>query len=78
MMNDKASILLKLASHITELRNAKKLTIHGLAQAAGIEYALMQRIEKGKVNLQFTTLVKISKGLDMHFDDMMNGLRFSE
>lgn len=77
-MIDKDTKLLKLASHITELRKAKNLTIHGLAQAAGIEYSLMQRVEKGKVNLQFTTLVKISKGLDMHFDEMINGLRFSE
>lgn len=77
-MIDKDTILLKMASHITVMRNSKNLSIHGLAQAADIEYALMQRIEKGKVNLQFTTLVKISKGLDMHFDEMMNGLRFSE
>lgn len=77
-MIDKDTKLLKLASHITEVRNTKNLSIHGLAQAAGIEYALMQRIEKGKVNLQFTTLVAISRGLDMHFDDMIKGLRFSE
>jgi transcriptional regulator with XRE-family HTH domain len=77
-MINKASILLKLAAHITKLRKAKKMSIHGLAQSAGIEYALMQRIEKGKVNVQFTTLVKISRGLNMHFDEMMNGLQFSE
>jgi transcriptional regulator with XRE-family HTH domain len=77
-MINKASILLKLAAHITKLRKAKKMSIHGLAQSAGIEYALMQRIEKGKVNLQFTTLVKISKGLDIHLDDMIDGLKYAE
>ena len=75
-MTDKDPELLKLAARITELRKAKNLSIHGLADAADIEYSLLQRVEKGKVNIQFKTLVAISKGLDMHFDEMTNGLRF--
>jgi transcriptional regulator with XRE-family HTH domain len=75
-MLNKEENLLKLATHITKLRKAKKLSIHGLANAADIEYSLLQRVEKGKVDIQFNTLVAIAQGLEMEFDEMTKGLRF--
>ena len=41
------------------------LSIHQLAAAAGLEYSQIQRIEKGKVNFAFTTLVALAQGLDV-------------
>jgi transcriptional regulator with XRE-family HTH domain len=75
-MVDKRSCLLKLATRISELRKAKGLSIHGLANEAGMEYAQVQRILKGKVNIQFTTLIVISKGLDIEPDVLLKGLKF--
>lgn len=75
-MVDKRSCVLKLAARITEVRKAKGLTVHGLANEAGMEYAHVQRIEKGKINIAFTTLVVIAKGLDIEPDVLLKGLKF--
>lgn len=75
-MTNKELILIKLAKRITEARKEKGMSIHGLASSADIEYSLVQRVEKGKVNLSFCTLVAISRGLNIDFDELMKGLKF--
>jgi len=77
-MKNKELILIKLAERITEVRKEKGLSIHGLANSADIEYSLVQRVEKGKVNLSFCTLVAIARGLNIDFDELTKGLKFPQ
>lgn len=64
-MNNREKILTRFAANLTKLRQAKGLSIRQLAAASGLEYSQIQRIEKGKVNLAFTTLVALAQGLDV-------------
>lgn len=64
-MNNKEKILTRFATNLTKLRQAKGLSIRQLAAASGLEYSQIQRIEKGKVNLAFTTLVALAQGLEV-------------
>jgi len=64
-MNNKEKILLRFATHLTKLRKEKGLSICQLAASSGLEYSQIQRIEKGKVNFAFTTLVTLAQGLDI-------------
>ncbi len=64
-MNNKEKILLRFAVQLTKLRQAKGLSIRQLAAASELEYSQIQRIEKGKVNFAFTTLVALAQGLDI-------------
>lgn len=64
-MNNREKILIRFATNLTKLRQAKGLSIRQLAAASGLEYSQIQRIEKGKVNLAFTTLVALAQGLEV-------------
>ena len=64
-MTSKEKILARFATHLTKLRKEKGLSIRQLAAASGLEYSQIQRIEKGKVNFAFTTLVALAQGLEV-------------
>lgn len=70
-MTNKEKILTQFATHLTRLRKEKGLSIHQLAAVSGLEYSQIQRIEKGKVNFAFTTLVALAQGLEMDLDEML-------
>lgn len=56
---------MRFAPLLTKLRQDKGLSIRQLAATSGLEYSLVQRIEKGKVNLTFTTLIALAQGLEV-------------
>ena len=64
-MTNKEKILIRFAAHLTRLRKERGFSIRQLAAASGLEYSQIQRIEKGKVNFAFTTLIALSQGLDI-------------
>ncbi|MCA6450740.1 MAG: helix-turn-helix transcriptional regulator [Chitinophagaceae bacterium] len=70
-MTNKEKILTQFATHLTRLRKEKGLSIHQLAAISGLEYSQIQRIEKGKVNFAFSTLVMLAQGLEMELDEML-------
>ncbi|WP_170971197.1 helix-turn-helix domain-containing protein [Ilyomonas limi] len=71
-MNNKEKLLLQFASHLSKVRAQKQLSIRQLAAASGLEYSQLQRIEKGKVNLSFTTLITIAQGLEIHPKELLD------
>lgn len=71
-MSNKEKILTQFATHLTRLRKEKGLSIHQLAAISGLEYSQIQRIEKGKVNFAFSTLVMLAQGLEMELDEMLS------
>ena len=70
-MNNKEKILLRFATHLTKLRKEKGLSIRQLAASSGLEYSQIQRIEKGKVNFAFNTLVTLAQGLDIDLNILL-------
>lgn len=76
-MNNKEKVQLKFAKHLTKLREGQGLSIRQLAASSGLEYSQLQRIEKGKVNFAFTTLVAIAQGLDIEISKVFEGLKLS-
>lgn len=63
-MSNKEKILLRFAAELTRIRQEKGISMRQLAATSGLEYSQIQRIEKGKVNFAFTTLVALAQGLD--------------
>ncbi|MEN9684463.1 MAG: hypothetical protein RLZZ28_249 [Bacteroidota bacterium] len=72
-MTNKDKILLRFAANLTKLRKEKGYSIRELAAASGLEYSQIQRIEKGKVNFAFTTLIALAQGLDIDPAGILEG-----
>lgn len=75
LVNNKEKILLRFAKHLTKLREERGLSIRQLAAASDLEFSQLQRIEKGKVNFAFTTLVSIAHGLELEVSELLEGLK---
>lgn len=74
-MSTKEKILARFAVHLTRLRKENGLSIRQLAAASGLEYSQIQRIEKGKVNLAFTTLTALAQGLEMDLAELLEAYK---
>ena len=70
-MTGREKILIRFAAHLTKLRQERGVSIRQLAAASGLEYSQVQRIEKGKVNFAFTTLLSLAQGLDMDLHTLL-------
>jgi len=63
-----------LGKRIKSLRKKKKLTQEELAHKSDISVFHLIKIENGKSNPTFKTLVKLSKGFDIELSDLLEGL----
>jgi transcriptional regulator with XRE-family HTH domain len=63
-MTQREKILLKFAKHLTSLREKAGISIRELAIRSDLEYSQVQRIEKGKVNFSYSTLIALADGLE--------------
>ena len=70
-MTAKEISLAKFAAHLTALRDAQGISIWELAARSDLEYSQVQRIEKGKVNIAFTTLLALADGLNVSPDTLL-------
>ena len=73
-MDRKDEVLRKFGRHLTALREERKLTIPALAAAAGLLTHQLRRIEAGEVNILFTTVISLSRGLEISPDILMQSL----
>ena len=64
-MESKQQIQVKFGEALKKASKLKKLSLHKLAAEADMEYAHVQRIAAGKVNLELTTIVSLATGLGM-------------
>lgn len=62
----------KLGKRIHELRKKKGVTLEHLAYENNMSKGNLSKIEKGLVDPQFTTLVKIANGLGVKLKDLMD------
>ena len=52
--------------NLKRIRESKNLSFRKLAQRCDIDYSNLNKIEKGKINISLTTVLELSKGLDVH------------
>jgi transcriptional regulator with XRE-family HTH domain len=64
-MKGKESIQTRFGSALKKAMKARKMSLHQLAAEADLEYAHVQRIAAGKVNLELTTIIALASGLEM-------------
>ena len=70
-MTHKDKILSRFAKHLTSLREQQGISIRELASRSNLEYSQVQRIEKGKVNFAFTTLIALADGLNISPSELL-------
>ena len=64
--------LKKFGIHLAQLRKKKNLSLRKLALNCDLEYADIQRYEKGEINMTFVTLTELAKGLDVPLSELMD------
>ncbi len=52
--------------NLKRIRESKNLSFRQLATRCNIDYSDLSKIEKGKRDIQLSTLLELSKGLDIH------------
>lgn len=69
---DNKKILEELGNNITKIRKAKGISQEKLAILAGVDRSFVGRIERGKANPTFLTLLRISKALGCKMANLIN------
>jgi len=64
--------LAKFGERLKMLRTSKSLTLETLAYASDIEVSQVHRIEKGKINPTYTTLLALAAGLGISISELVN------
>lgn len=59
---------IKIGGQISAIRNKKGLSIRELAEASGVNFANIYKIENGKYNVSIDILGKICDALDYRID----------
>ncbi len=54
------------------IREAKNLSFRKLAQQCDIDHSNLNKIEKGKINISLSTILELSKGLEVHPKELFN------
>jgi transcriptional regulator with XRE-family HTH domain len=70
--NEKA--LVKFGLHLAELRQQKGMTVQELASRSRLDTRQISRIEAGQVNLLFSTILALSRGLGVPPDELLETL----
>lgn len=71
-MSQRERILLKFAKQLTALREKAGISIRELAIRSDLEYSQVQRIEKGKVNFSYSTLIALAEGLEIAPSELLD------
>ena len=52
-------------NNLKKIRESKNLSFRKLAQRCDIDYSNLNKIEKGKINISLSTILELSKGLEV-------------
>jgi transcriptional regulator with XRE-family HTH domain len=63
--------LKKLGANIKRLREAKGLSFRELSYACDIDNSKISKIEKGQVNITFTTILQLAKALEVQPNELL-------
>uniref|UniRef100_A0AAU6WLI7 Helix-turn-helix transcriptional regulator n=1 Tax=Chryseobacterium endophyticum TaxID=1854762 RepID=A0AAU6WLI7_9FLAO len=62
----------QFGNQIKLLRKKKGLSLRELAQLCDIDHSDISKIEKGQRNIQISTILELTKGLDIHPKDLFD------
>ena len=68
----KDEFLLMFGNHVKKLRLSRHLSLRELATQCNIDYSDISKIEKGLRNIQLSTILELSKGLEIHPKELFN------
>ena len=71
-MKGKDQIKARFAGALKKVMKVKNISLHKLADEAGLEYAHVQKIASGKVNVELTTIIAIAEGLEISPGELFN------
>ena len=69
--SDKDNLKL-LGANIKRLREAKNLSLRDMSYACTIDHSKIAKIEKGQINITFTTILQIAEALEIHPSEILN------
>lgn len=73
-MDQKDEVLKKFGRYLAALREERKMTVQELAAVTGLTSQNLRRIEAGEVDILFTTVVMLSKGLHITPGELLQSL----
>lgn len=62
----KKDFLQEFGANFGRIRLNKNLSFRSLSQKCDLDFADLNRIEKGKRNITLTTIIELAKGLEIH------------
>ncbi len=68
----KDSFIVLFGKQLEKIRKGNNLSLRQLATRCNIDYSDIGKIEKGKRNIQLSTILELSKGLNIHPKDLLN------
>ena len=64
--------LKKLGANIKRLREAKGLSLRQLSYACNVDNSKIAKIEKGQINITFTTILQLANALELRPSDLLD------
>lgn len=64
--------IVKFGENVRKLRMEKGLTQLDLEAATGIDRGDISRIENGRMDIQFSSIVKLAEGLDIYTKELFS------
>lgn len=64
--------LKKLGANIKRLREMKNLSLRELSYACDIDNSKISKIEKGQINITFTTILQLAKALEISPSELLS------
>jgi transcriptional regulator with XRE-family HTH domain len=72
--NEKEIIKKKFGATIQQLRKSKQLTLRQVAAACQLDNSKIAKIEDGKFNVSLSTIIELSRGLNVRPSSLLNEL----
>jgi len=73
MIKDGDKVLLeKFGAKLNELRVKKKLSLRQLSYLSNLDHSTIAKIEKGSINITFTTLAELARALEVHPKELLD------
>jgi transcriptional regulator with XRE-family HTH domain len=64
--------LKKLGANIKRLREAKYLSLRELSYACDVDNSKISKIEKGQINITFTTILQLARALEVPASELLS------
>jgi transcriptional regulator with XRE-family HTH domain len=69
---DKKDFQILFGKQLEKFRTSKKLSYRQLAQRCDLDHSDISKIEKGETNIQLSSVLQLSKGLNVHPSELFN------